>query len=83
MEKNTSNFIFVYLPCTFYFNHQVVYTLSVFNYIALKIDNIMTKLTHSINMGCQTKQNVKEFLIFFDGSKQIALWFDILTSGLQ
>ena len=65
MEKDTSNFIFVYLPCTFYFNHQVVYTLSVFNYIALKIDNIMTKLTHSINMGCQTKQNVERVVNIF------------------
>ena len=65
MEKDTSNFIFVYLPCTFYFNHQVVYTLSVFNYIALKIDNITTKLTHSINMGCQTKQNVERVVNLF------------------
>ena len=65
MEKDTSNFIFVYLPCTFYFNHQVVYTLSVFNYIALKIDNIMTKLTHSIIMGCQTKQNVERVVNLF------------------
>ena len=65
MEKDTSNFIFVYLPCTFYFNHQVVYTLSVFNYIALKIDNIMTKLTHSINMGCQTRQNVERVVNLF------------------
>ena len=65
MEKDTSNFIFVYLPCTFYFNYQVVYTLSVLNYIALKIDNIMTKLTHSIIMGCQTKQNVERVLNLF------------------
>lgn len=65
MEKDTSNFIFVNLPCTFYFNYQVVYTLSVFNYIALKIDNIMTKLTHSINMGCQTKQNVERVVNIF------------------
>ena len=64
MEKDASNFIFVYLPCTFYFNYQVVYILSVFNYIALKID-IMTKLTHSINMGCQTKQNVERVVNIF------------------
>ena len=65
MEKDTSNFIFVSLPCTFYFNYQVVYTLSVLNYIALKIDNIMTKLTHSIIMGCQTKQNVERVVNLF------------------
>ena len=64
MEKDISNFIFVYLPCTFCFNYQVVYTLSVFNYIALKIDD-MTNLTHSINMGCQTKQNVERVLNLF------------------
>lgn len=65
MEKDRSNFIFEYLPCTFYFIYQVVYTLSVFNYIVPKIDNIMAKLTHSVNMGCPTKQNVERVLNLF------------------
>ena len=43
----------------------MVYTLSVFNYIVPKIDNIMAKLTHSVNMGCPTKQNVERVLNLF------------------